>query len=100
MADRGIAILALQPLAPLLTVPARLRDLARALEAYGVKLEELHGKHNWRFVRGAFIYPVPAHNGLKSEISDVYVNGAARAFSIEKHELWAVIHTGRKASRQ
>lgn len=95
MADRGIAILAPQPLAPLLTVPARLRDLARALEAYGVKLEELHGKHNWRFVRG-----LPAHNGLKSEISDVYVNGAARAFSIEKHELWAVIHTGRKASRQ
>lgn len=68
-------------------MPARLRDLKRALAAKGVELEQPSSGSHWHFVRGTTAYPVPAHNGLKSEIGNEYIRGLCHAFAINFREL-------------
>jgi hypothetical protein len=64
--------------------PRRLRDVAAIASGYGCSLEEKGGgKHNWRFTKpGKRPYTVPAHNGLKTEISWKYIRGLCRAMDI------------------
>jgi len=46
-------------------------------------LEEGGGKHNWRFTKpGKRPYTVPAHNGMRTEISWIYIQGLCRAMDI------------------
>lgn len=64
-------------------MPMRLGDLADRLKSHGVKLERPSSGSHWKFVGpGGRTYPVPAHNGLRTELPDVYVRGAHRAFGI------------------
>jgi hypothetical protein len=64
-------------------VPARLRDIQRALGAHGIRVEEPRGGSHWKATDGRLSYPIPAHNGLKEEIPDKYVRGLCRAFGID-----------------
>jgi hypothetical protein len=60
-----------------------LSDVARIAAQYGCVLEEGGGKHNWRFTRPERRpYTVPAHNGLRTEISWKYIQGLCRAMDI------------------
>jgi hypothetical protein len=69
-------------------MPPRLRDLKRALELQaGFRVEEPRSGSHWK-VRGpgGKSYPIPAHNGLKTEISEVYVRGLCRTFGLDEAE--------------
>jgi hypothetical protein len=69
-------------------MPARLRDLARALASFGIDVDMPSAGSHWKARKEGFgVYPIPAHNGPKSEIGDVYLRGVCRHFGIELAEL-------------
>lgn len=68
-------------------MPPRLRDLKRALEAFGLLVHMPTSGSHWHVEGPGGIYPIPSHNGLKGEISDVYVRGVCRKFGIDPAEL-------------
>lgn len=73
-------------------MPARLRDLARALRAFNVEVVEGGGKHNYRATRtGCRVYTIPAHRGWQTEVADCYISGACRHFGLDRTELWKLI---------
>lgn len=66
----------------------RLRDLKRALEALGVAVQPSpSGGSHWRAIHGGRVYPIPAHNGERTEVKDVYVRGVCRCFALDEAEL-------------
>lgn len=64
-------------------MPARARDIARALKQFGVELIEPGSGSHWKAVRGSVVYTIPCHNGPKTEVSDVYIRGVCRAFELD-----------------
>lgn len=67
-------------------MPARFSDIERAAGTFGILVAK-GGKHNKKLVRaGSRCYTIPAHNGGRSEISDVYIAGLCRNFQIEEAE--------------
>jgi len=68
-------------------MPVRFRDLKRALEALGCEVVEPASGSHWQVRREGRVFPIAAHNGLKSEIPDVYVRGACRLFAIDEASL-------------
>lgn len=69
-------------------MPARVRDLKRALEQHGILYENPPGGgSHGRFTDGRTVYPVPARNGLKTEVGDVYIRGVCRCFGLDLAEL-------------
>jgi hypothetical protein len=67
-------------------MPARLRDLRRALAHFGVTVSP-GGKHFKAERDPDPSYPIPASNGDKTEIGDEYIRGLCRNFEIELAEL-------------
>lgn len=68
-------------------MPARFRDIIRVCGEYGIDLDEKGGKHNFKLSRpGTRKYPIPAHNGPKSEITDVYIRAMCRHFELDLEE--------------
>lgn len=61
-------------------MPARLREIVRAARKRGAIIEEPNSGSHWKAIVAGRTYPIPAGNGLKSEISDVYIRGLCRAF--------------------
>lgn len=71
-------------------MPARLRDVAKALRSYGGDVSDTGGRHNYKATMPGFrVFPIPAHRGMHSEIPDVYIRGVCRAFGIDEAEFWA-----------
>jgi predicted RNA binding protein YcfA (HicA-like mRNA interferase family) len=69
-------------------MPARLRDIARALGKLGSRLEKPKTGSHWKaFAPGGQMYTLPAHNGEKTEIGDKYIKGLCRALGIDEAEL-------------
>jgi hypothetical protein len=68
-------------------MPARLFDLKRALESMGVEVQAPNRGSHWRAVRGGKTYPIPAHNGERTEISDVYIRAVCRCYNLDRDEL-------------
>ena len=69
-------------------MPVRFRDLKRALRTFGVEVKDPPGGgSHYHAVKDGRTYPLTAHNGLKSELSDVYVRGMCRALGIDEKEL-------------
>lgn len=69
-------------------MPQRLRDLKRALALLGVAIEPARGGgSHWRAVRGGRVYPVPAHNGERSEVKEAYLRGLCRVLELDEAEL-------------
>jgi hypothetical protein len=63
--------------------PRRLGDVARIAASHGCVLAEGGGKHNWRFTKpGKRPFTVPAHNGMKTEISWKYIQGLCRNMDV------------------
>lgn len=63
---------------------ARLSDVKRALGKFGVTVSEPKKGSHWKATAaGKPSYPLTAHNGLKSEITDVYIKGVCRNFDID-----------------
>lgn len=69
-------------------MPARFRDLIRALAEFEISVEEPKSGSHWKARRGSIVYPIPAHNREKTEISDEYIRGIARRFGLDPNELW------------
>ncbi len=68
-------------------MPVRVSDLKRAVAPDGVKLEPGKGSH-LKFRRPGFrVYPVPAHNGERSELDDKYVKGLCRCLGLDEDEI-------------
>ena len=67
-------------------MPARLRDIERAAKACGLEIADAKGKHFWKARRSSDgkTYPIPAHNGGKTEIADIYVKGLCRCFELDE----------------
>lgn len=73
-------------------MPARLRDLARALKCFGVDVVEGGGRHNFRATKaGCRVFPIPAHGGWHSEITDKYISKACQNFGIDRDALWRLL---------
>lgn len=68
-------------------MPARLGKLRKALDAFGVEVSEPGSGSHWKAQANGKTYTIPAHNGPKTELSDVYINGVCRAFDIDPKEL-------------
>lgn len=63
--------------------PRRLSDVAHVAAKYESFLKEGQGKHPWHFDKlGKRTYPVPAHNGRRTEITWKYIRGLCRAHDI------------------
>lgn len=67
-------------------MPARLTDIKRALSSMGVSIEPPNGGSHYRASKEGKMYPIPAHNGERSEIADVYIRGVCRAFDLNYEE--------------
>jgi hypothetical protein len=69
-------------------VPARLRDIERAAKLSGLEIVPPNGPHPWKARRASDgkTYGIPAHNGAKTEISDVYVRAFCRTFGLDYAE--------------
>jgi arsenate reductase-like glutaredoxin family protein len=69
-------------------MPARLGKLAAWLERHGVTIEKPGAGSHWkaRFQDGS-MYPIPAHNALRTEISDKYLKAIAKLMGTTLAEL-------------
>ncbi|MEY4548403.1 MAG: hypothetical protein RL685_4598 [Pseudomonadota bacterium] len=70
-------------------MPARLNAIVRALQDRGIVVDPPRGGgSHWKARRpeGGVCFMLPAHNGPKSELSDVYVRGVARQFGLDFEE--------------
>lgn len=68
-------------------MPARFRKVVKAAKGYGFELSEKKGRHVYKLKReGDRAFPITAHNGLKSEISDVYINAFCDQYGIDREE--------------
>lgn len=65
-------------------MPPRLRNIKAALREYDI--EVVTGTKHYQARRGVDVYPIPAHNGEKSEVPDVYIRGLCRRFNIDEAE--------------
>jgi len=68
-------------------LPARLRDLTRALQSYGISVEKPSSGSHWKASKDGIVYPLPCHNGPKTELADYYLKGVARAFGLDFNEM-------------
>ena len=67
---------------------ARLSDLERALKDWKITLREPGKGSHWKFYApDGKMYPVPAGNGRRTEISDRYIRALCRTFGIDEQQL-------------
>jgi len=58
----------------------RLRDLVKCAKAAGATVEEPTRGSHWKVTVASKSYTIPCHNGIKTEVSDIYINGLCRCF--------------------
>lgn len=69
-------------------MPGRVRDLNRVLFAYGIWYETAPGGGSHaRYKNGTDTYPVPASNGERTELDDVYIRACCRKFGLDFKEI-------------
>ncbi len=62
-------------------MPLRLSELRKRFGKFGVEFADDGTKHPYRFTRDGYsVFPLKAHNGLKSQISDLYIDRLCRHF--------------------
>ena len=68
-------------------MPWRLTAYARALSYWDVDVVGTgEGRHPYKAIRGGLSFPFKAHNGMRTEISDVYISPLCRCFDIDPAE--------------
>lgn len=66
----------------------RLRDLIRALMALGVEVVPPSSGSHWKAKKaGSRTFPLPAHNGERTEMDDHYLRSMCRCLGIDLAEL-------------
>lgn len=66
-------------------MPPRLRELAARLKPENIVLHAPSSGSHWKFVGpDGKTYPVPAHNGERTEISREYIRGLCRCFQLPR----------------
>jgi hypothetical protein len=60
----------------------RLAELQRRLADHGIRVEKPRSGSHRKAIKGSVTYPVPAHNGLKTEIADKYLRALCRRFEL------------------
>lgn len=66
-------------------MPARFRDIVRALRKLGVTVAEPRRGSHWKLVDASGKSTViSVHGGMKSEISDIYISVICRTFGLEE----------------
>lgn len=74
-------------------MPARLRDLARVVEALGGRVEKPNKGSHWKaYNKDGRMYPLPSHNGAKGELDDNYIRGLARHLGITFQDVMAKLN--------
>lgn len=68
-------------------MPARLSVLIRNARRLGCDVDKPRSGSHWRFFFLDRMYPVPAHNGPRTEIPDVYIRGLASFIGVSEAEL-------------
>ncbi len=70
----------------------RLRDIKRAVEGLGYELVPPRGggSHYRVRVQGR-VYTLPAHNGLRTDISEIYVAGLCRVLKMSVEDFKALL---------
>lgn len=69
-------------------MPARLSKLKKAVSGQ-LDLEKPSSGSHWKFTDGSSKYTVPAHNGLKTEITDLYIKKLCAHFGLDYAEIKA-----------
>lgn len=66
----------------------RLRRVKAVAEGFGIEVSKPQGGgSHWKAKKPGFrTYPVPAHNGEKTEIGDQYIRGLCRNFDLDPDE--------------
>jgi hypothetical protein len=69
-------------------VPIRLRDLARvAQKEFGCQLERPATGSHWKVRTPAGkVYPLPCHNGEKTELGDQYLKGLCKLLGVSPED--------------
>lgn len=65
----------------------RLMKLEQLLKPYDIRIEP-GGKHFHARKDGFGVYPIPAHNGMKSEVGDKYLRALCRHFNLDPKKLF------------
>jgi hypothetical protein len=67
----------------------RLRELVARAKRHGIECEAPNSGSHYKFRRreDGKVYPVPAHNGMKTEIRDIYIAGFCRCFGLHRDQL-------------
>lgn len=69
-------------------MPMRLREFESFLRGEGVTIDDADGtSHHMARREGCRPYPIPAHNGRKSEIPNVYLKKCCKHFGIDPKKL-------------
>ena len=69
-------------------MPARFRDIRRALEKLGATVTASPGGgSHWHAQKDGRMYPLPAGHGNNSEITDKYIKGVCKALGLDEQEL-------------
>ena len=53
------------------------------LQEYGIRVEPPRSGSHWKAWNDQVSYRIPAHNGLKEEISDVYLRKLCKTFGLD-----------------
>ena len=72
-------------------MPARFSAFKRAIETLGGTVIEPNSGSHWKVRINGRMYPIPAHNGLRTELSDRWIDGACRSLGIDKETLRALL---------
>ena len=64
-------------------MPARLSAILRALKDFDATIENPSGGSHFKAYRNGTMYSIPAHNGLKSEIPDMYIKQLCKELGID-----------------
>jgi len=68
-------------------MPARLREIIRICDRLGISVGPGKGSH-WKATRpGCRPFPIPAHNGERTEIPDEYIRGLCRTLGVDYDEM-------------
>lgn len=64
-------------------MPARVSQLKKVLKPTGIVLDTPTRGSHWRFKFNGISFPVPGGNGLKTQVSDVYIKQLCKTFGLD-----------------
>ena len=77
-------------------MPYRVSEIEAVLARYGVLLDSKAGKGSHMMFRRAGFpsYTVPAHNGRRTEVTDLYIRRMARQLGLDPDDVFRALRGG------